>query len=479
MEGNQKEQLKELRAEMTILSQTIKEAGLPVLVLVEGYAAAGKGTLISYLIRDLDPRNFKVITTKKPTKEEKRKPFLYRHMLNIPEKGKLVFLDSGWMNEVVEEAVKHPEETKAYEQKIESIRIFERQLVDNGYLVLKIFLDISEKEQKKRIEKLAKDKNTSWRVGNADEDQVKHHAKYEEAFNRYLRSTNIDDAPWHFINMGEEKEVEFKVCSLLVDEIHRYLEKMKVASVGVRKKFPLIEMSLLKDVDLNQTISDEEYEKELKKCQKRIGELQNELYRKKIPVIIGYEGWDAAGKGGNIKRLTSGMDARGFEVHPIAAPEPHEKNRMYLWRFWKRLPKTGHIAVFDRTWYGRVMVERLEGFCGEKDWKRAYTEINEFEQELVNWGAVVMKFWIHIDKDTQLARFNDRKNNPEKSWKLTDEDWRNRDKWDEYEEAVNEMLQKTSTEAAPWYIIESNDKHYARIKVLHLVIDALEKRLKG
>ena len=183
----------------------------------------------------------------------------------------------------------------------------------------------------------------------------------------------------------------------------------------------------------------------------------------------------AAGKGGNIRRVAYPLDPRGVDVHPIASPEPHELNRQFLWRFWTRLPRTGHICIFDRTWYGRVMVERLEGFCTEKDWQRAYNEINEFERQLTDWGAVVMKFWIHIDQDTQLARFTDRQNTPEKQWKITEEDWRNREKWPQYEVAVDEMLHKTSTENAPWYIIESNDKKYARIKVLRLIVKKLEK----
>ena len=219
------------------------------------------------------------------------------------------------------------------------------------------------------------------------------------------------------------------------------------------------------------------YEKELEELQARLADLHNRIYQKKIPVIITYEGWDAAGKGGNIKRLTAALDPRGFEVHPIASPEPREKNRHYLWRFWNRLPKDGHIAIFDRTWYGRVMVERLEGFCSENDWQRAYNEINEFEKELCDWGAVLVKFWVHIDKDTQLARFTDRQNTPEKQWKITDEDWRNREKWDAYEVAVDEMIQKTSTVFAPWHILESNDKHYARLKALKTVIEEIEKKL--
>ena len=234
-------------------------------------------------------------------------------------------------------------------------------------------------------------------------------------------------------------------------------------------------MPKLANVDLSPSLTDEEYKKELKKLQKRLGELHNVIYRKKIPVILCYEGWDAAGKGGNIRRIARPLDPRGFDVMPIASPEPHELARQYLWRFWTRLPRSGHFCIFDRTWYGRVMVERLEGFCSEKDWKRAYNEINEFERQLTDWGAVVLKFWIHIDQDTQLARFNDRQNTPEKQWKLTEEDWRNREKWPLYEEAVDEMLQKTSTENAPWFIIESNDKKYARIRTLKIVIEALEK----
>ena len=225
-------------------------------------------------------------------------------------------------------------------------------------------------------------------------------------------------------------------------------------------------------------MTEEEYDTLLNQYQKRLRELHNELYRKKIPVIIAYEGWDAAGKGGNIKRITEALDPRGYEVHPIASPEPHEKARHYLWRFWNRLPKTGHVAIFDRAWYGRVMVERLEGFCSENDWQRAYVEINEFEKELADWNAVIVKFWVQIDKDTQLARFKERENTPEKRWKITDEDWRNREKWDLYEEAVNEMLQKTNTAYAPWHILESNDKKYARIKALKTVIEAIEKKME-
>ena len=258
--------------------------------------------------------------------------------------------------------------------------------------------------------------------------------------------------------------------------IETALQNHDLAAPILQNTFPLVKMPLLKDISLeDKKLTDEEYDTQLDALQDELRELHNELYRKKIPVIIAYEGWDAAGKGGNIKRITSALDPRGYEVQPIASPEPHEKARHFLWRFWTRLPKDGHIAIFDRTWYGRVMVERLEGFCSENDWQRAYNEMNEFEKELSDWGAVVIKFWVQIDSDTQLERFTERQNTTEKQWKITDEDWRNREKWDQYEEAVNEMLQKTSTEFAPWHILESNDKKYARIKALRIVTEEIKK----
>ena len=234
----------------------------------------------------------------------------------------------------------------------------------------------------------------------------------------------------------------------------------------------------LSGVDLTKKLEREEYKKELDELQKKLEYLHSEIYRLRIPVVIGFEGWDAAGKGGAIRRLTSHLDPRGYKVNPTAAPNDVEKVHHYLWRFWNNMPKAGHIAIFDRTWYGRVMVERIEGFCSEADWRRAYQEINEMEAHMANFGAVVLKFWLHIDKDEQERRFKERMEDPAKQWKITDEDWRNREKWDDYETAVNEMLVRTSTTYAPWTIVEGNSKYYARVKVLRTVVEALEKKIK-
>jgi polyphosphate kinase 2 (PPK2 family) len=201
------------------------------------------------------------------------------------------------------------------------------------------------------------------------------------------------------------------------------------------------------------------------------------LYRRGVPLIVGFEGWDAAGKGGAISRLTAALDARGFTVAPVSAPTPTELSHHYLWRFFKALPPKGHITIFDRTWYGRVMVERVEQLCSEPQWQRAYEEINRFEKLLADGGAILCKFWLQIDKGTQLARFEERKADLQKQWKLTDEDWRNREKWLKYEQAVDEVLQRTHTASAPWTVVEANDKDYARIKVLQTVVDTIEKHL--
>ena len=293
-----------------------------------------------------------------------------------------------------------------------------------------------------------------------------------------MSDTNLPTSPWYLIDSKNSKWAELQVLETLVSGIEVALQNNAHSVPILQNIFPLVTMPKLAEIPLEgKEISDADYKKELDELQDKLKDLHNRLYRKRVPVIITYEGWDAAGKGGNIKRITEALDPRGFEVHPIASPEPREKARHYLWRFWTRLPKDGHIAIFDRTWYGRVMVERLEGFCSENDWKRAYNEMNEFEKELSDWGAVIIKFWVQIDKDTQLQRFTDRQNNPEKRWKITDEDWRNREKWDLYEEAVDEMLQKTSTAYAPWHILESVDKKYARIKALKIIIKELEKAL--
>ncbi len=473
-----KAELKRLRGKLAAQQQEIRAKGLPVIVLVEGWATAGKGNLINQIISELDPRFYNVTTHRIDTESQSRYPFLYPYARAIPENGKIMIYDSGWMEDCVLKVTRREITKGEYKKRIRAVNEFERQLRDSGYLILKLFLDIDRDEQEKRIRGIRENIETAWRITDEDMWQHREYKLFRRTYEEFMKDTG-KLLPWHMLDGDKKTAAACEALTLLTDMVDKALEKGRYVGKPFKEDFPLLKMPKLAEVDLSKELTDEEYRTQLKKLQRRLAGLHNVIYQKKIPVILCYEGWDAAGKGGNIRRIARPLDPRGFDVMPIASPEPHEKARQYLWRFWTRLPRTGHICIFDRTWYGRVMVERLEGFCSEDEWQRAFNEMNEFERQLTDWGAVVLKFWIHIDQDTQLQRFNDRQSNPEKQWKLTEEDWRNREKWPLYEEAIDEMLQKTSTVNAPWVIIESNDKKYARIKALKTVINALEKAIEA
>ncbi len=481
-----KARIKEYKVRLSSLQQQMKQQRLPVMVVFEGWGASGKGGITAKVIQDLDPRTFRVYSTTAATEWERRYHFMQRFFEKIPAYGELSILDRSWYRELSTYAVEEGCSDKVIHRRMEEVEQFEKQLTDDGYLILKFFLHISQKEQRKRFDRLLSDPSTAWRVSREDEERNDDYDVYYNLYNQLLNRTNYSFAPWHAVGGEDRRAATLAVYETLLTTIEAALEQKKHptpdlaidAPVAVSTKYDRLAMPALSTVALDCKITKADYEKQLDRLQKRLSELHGLLYLKKIPVIIGYEGWDAAGKGGNIKRVASALDPRGYTVFPIAAPDSEELRHHYLWRFWKRLPRTGHIAIFDRTWYGRVMVERIEGFCSSACWHRAFEEMNLFEKQLADNGAIVLKFWIHIDKDEQLRRFEDRQNTPEKQWKITEEDWRNREKWDAYEVAVDEMLQHTSTTHAPWHIIESQDKRYARIKVLQILIDTIEKRLE-
>ena len=473
----------EAEEKLGLLQRECKDAGIPVILVFEGMGAAGKGVQINRLIQALDPRGFDVYACDRPTEDEQMRPFLWRYWTKTPAKGRIAVFDRSWYRSVQVDRFDGLTREDKLGDAYQDILSFEKQLCDDGTVIMKFFLYIDKDEQKKRFKKLEGSKETSWRVTEEDWNRNKDFDRYLKMNEEMLEKTDTDYAPWVIIEAVDKDYAALKIVSTVMDRLeyeleHRRPEDEKTAQRQESKTRERFKNGVLSGIDLSKSLTEEEYKTRLKKLQKRLAELHSELYRLRIPVVIGFEGWDAGGKGGAIKRLTSNLDPRGYRVNPTAAPNDIEKVHHYLWRFWNSVPKAGHIAVFDRTWYGRVMVERIEGFCSEAQWRRAYQEINEMESHMANAGAVVLKFWLHIDKDEQERRFRERQANPAKQWKITDEDWRNREKWDQYEEAVNEMLIRTSTTYAPWIVVEGNDKRYARVKVLQTVVDALEKKIK-
>lgn len=474
----------QMEAQLALLQRKAKEYHIPIIIIFEGFGTSGKGYLINKLIHSFDPRGFQVYATEKETKEEKRYPFLWRFATKAPAKGRIAIFDTSWYRYVLYERDEKHRNKERIQQSFQEIKNFERQFIDDGTVMIKLFLHISKKEQKKRMKQLLSSKETAWRVSKEDKKCQEQFEQYMTMANEMIEHTNSEKAPWTVIEAEDQRFATIKVLSTVIGAMQEACnmavqkKKQNEQETIVRPYDTTICSSVFQQLDLTRSLKKEEYKKRLKAVQQRLGCLHNMIYKEKIPVILAFEGWDAAGKGGVIKRLTEPLDPRGYQVVPIAAPNDIENQHHYLWRFWNTVPKTGHITIYDRTWYGRVLVERIEGFCSEAEWNRAYREINEMEEHLVHEGNVILKFWLHIDKEEQEKRFLARMNDPEKQWKITDEDWRNREKWDQYEQAVNEMVVQTSTTYAPWHMIEGNNKYFERVKVLELVAERLEKEIK-
>ena len=352
-------------------------------------------------------------------------------------------------------------------------------LTDDGAVILKFWMHLGQKAQQKRLRTLEKDPLTRWRVTKRQWQNWRMYDKFVSAGERVLQRTSTVGAPWAIVEGLDEayrsltvaKSIRDGIRSALADgrglrETPKPARQATATKQRVRRAAAARPSTILNSLDMSQAVSKKAFTAELEKYQGRLNLLHRKAKDKGLSTILVFEGWDAAGKGGAIRRLTAALDARSYQVIPIAAPTDEERAHHYLWRFWRHLPRAGRVTIFDRSWYGRVLVERVEGFATEAEWRRAYSEINEFEDELVDHGVVLIKFWVHITQEEQLRRFKEREGAQYKKWKLTDEDWRNRQKWSDYESAVNEMVERTSTGVAPWTLVEGNDKYFARLKVL-------------
>lgn len=473
--------MERLVPEISALQREIRAAGIPVTIVFEGLDTAGKGVQINHLISAMDPRGYNVISTERETEEEKRHPFLWRFWKHLPAKGRIHVLDRSWYRKVMQDPFERTLSQEERDLAYSEIIRFERLLTDDHMVLIKFFLVISEKEQKKRMEHLRDKRETMWRVPEEEREHNRHFRRYLRICQDMLVRTESSFAPWTIVEASDRRYATVKIMTQVADVLRSALEdarKRPPEPADSQCSTRSMEASILDGLNLSLSLEHAEYKKRMKKVQKRLKQLHNQIYEKQIPVVLVFEGQDAAGKGGAIRRLTKNLDPRGYEVIPTSAPNDLEKQYHYLWRFWNHMPKDGHIAIFDRSWYGRVMVERIEGFCSQKAWKRAYQEMNEMEETLTAHGTILLKFWLQIDKDEQEKRFHERMESPEKQWKITEEDWRNREKWDAYHIAVDEMLLKTSTTFAPWFVIEANNKLYSRVKILETIALALECAIK-
>ncbi|MDR0616653.1 MAG: polyphosphate:AMP phosphotransferase [Synergistaceae bacterium] len=478
-----------LRERLGELQRSAHAAGMPVIIIFEGWEASGKGTLINELILPLDPRGFRVHYIHAGTDDNQNAywPPMRRFWQITPPRGRIGIFNRSWYRLVMDS----PESLAS----CMDISSFERQLSQDGYIIMKFFLHIGKKEQKKRLRRLDRDASSAWRVSEREWQDNEKYNDTVKLVDEIIQYTDKSYAPWTLVEAHDKRYATVKILNTVVKSLEKGLELREAkkrgsgiagASLQIEENVEggaddlasfALEPSVLKNLDLGKSMEEEEYEERLPKLQERLRVLQYELYKARRPMVIAFEGKDAAGKGGCIKRLTQRLDPRGYQVSPTAAPNDWERAHHYLWRFWEAFPKAGHIGIYDRSWYGRVLVERVEGFADEQEWRRAYGEINEMEDQWYRYGAIIVKFWLQIDNAEQLARFNERNENPEKNWKITDEDWRNREKWPKYEEAAEEMMLRTSTSFAPWIIVEANDKLYARVKVLKKAIEAAEARL--
>jgi len=477
-----KKEVPALRAALQDAQYDLKENGkIPVVVLVSGQDGAGKGETINILYEWMDPRFISTLAFSAPSDEERTRPFMWRYWRALPPKGRIGVFAGSWYSSPIHDRLEGHMSKADLDARIDQINRFEAMLVNEGALVLKFWFHLTKDGQKRRLKALEKDPHTAWRVTKWNWDRLKTYDKLQDVVGHVLRMTNTPWAPWIIVEGEDDRYRSLTTGKILLKAIRERLADVGRLTTPVAPpvRVNIDGRNVLSELNLAHKLSAAEYDAQLAKWQGRLSELVRDPRFKGRSLVCAFEGADAAGKGGAIRRITAAMDARDYQIIPVAAPTEEERAQPYLWRFWRHIPRHGRVAIFDRTWYGRVLVERVEGFCSEADWLRAYSEINDFEHDISDAGVIVVKFWLQISQEEQLRRFKEREKIEFKRFKITEEDWRNREKWEPYQEAICDMVDRTSTGIAPWTLIEANDKGYARVKVLRTICERLEAELEG
>ncbi|HJW09460.1 MAG TPA: polyphosphate:AMP phosphotransferase [Holophagaceae bacterium] len=451
-----------------------------VIVIVGGVKGAGKREVIGTLNSWLDPRHVEIRGLREPSDEEKERPHMWRFWRNLPPKGRMSLYHGSWYTWPILNRVLKGSKAAGFERRLGRIERFERMLASEGVLVLKYWMHLSKGEQAKRIRALEKNPLTRWRVTDQDWTNHARYGEFKVVCERAIQLTSTAEAPWTLVEATDFRHQMLTVGRHMLAMLRARMDTKATAAPAIHLPPPLREATstnVLRAMDLTEKVAKDEYEQELERCQGRLAQLVRSTAFQKRSVVMVFEGVDAAGKGGSIRRVVGALDEGRVKVVPVAAPTEEERAQPYLWRFWRNLPRAGDLVIFDRSWYGRVLVERVEGFCSDADWMRAYGEINDFEDQLDRNGTLMVKFWLQISQEEQLRRFQLREQTEFKRFKITAEDWRNREKWPQYEDAICDMLERTSTVGCPWTLVASEDKYLGRLQVLRTLVQRLEEAL--
>ncbi len=458
-----------------------KNGTFPVIILISGVRGAGKGETVNLLNEWMDPRHIHTFAFDNPSDEEIERPPMWRYWRALPPKGKIGMLFGSWYTAPIIDRVFKRTRGKDLMRSIEEINHLEKMLADEGALILKFWFHLSKKAQRKRLKKLESDPETRWRVSKRDWNFFKMYNRFYRISEDTLRETSTTWAPWIVVEGSDPEYRAVTVGKTLLEAMRKRLEQEGGKKPRASDAAPIVKPAdnarILDRLDLSLAVPKKKYQNQLEKLQGELALLTRQPKFLERTAVCVFEGMDAAGKGGAIRRITGALDARLYHTIPVAAPTDEERAQPYLWRFWRHLPRKGRFVIYDRSWYGRVLVERIEGFCSKADWMRAYSEINDFEEQLARNGAIINKFWLQISKEEQYRRFKEREKTRFKQFKITPEDWRNREKWNAYQVAAADMIERTSTEFSPWTLVEANDKYWTRVKILKALVKAIERRL--
>ncbi len=471
----------DLRVNLVNAQYDLRETNFPVIILLTGNDRIGCNAVLHTLHDIMDSRYMRTNALGRPTTEELERPRFWRYWNTLPRRGQIGVFLGAWPLHAIHNRMSGNLKKAGLERRLEHIRRFEQDLIADGALLLKFWLHLPKPVLKQRLKAARKNPHQQWQIEAEDWQAYKVYDDAIQVAERVVRKTNTGDAPWHLIESTDARYRDATVGQTILDALGQRLNGASAAPLTQARSTPTVsnlsQPTILDTVDLTRSLPRSRYRRLRTTYQGKLRRLSEDAFARGISSVLVFEGWDAAGKGGVIRRLTAAMDPEQYQVIPIAAPTPEELAYPYLWRFWRHLPRAGDVAIFDRSWYGRVLVERVEGFAPESAWQRAYNEINDFEEQLCDSGIVLLKFWLHIDSDEQLRRFQDREATPYKKYKITEEDYRNRDQWPLYEQAVHDMILRTSTDHAPWCLIPSNNKRWARIEVLKTYCQRLKQRL--